>query len=263
MKEKGLNMALNKGKSLCFFSAKGGVGKTTNIINLAGILEQLEKKILIIDIDLYTGGIATYLNKPYEKSIYNVCDDILNNRVEEFNKYITKYDKYIDILPAPKDPRNANKIDPRTFENLLDSATSNYDIVLFDTNHALDDINLTILSLVDEIVFITTVDPMDLANLKSLLSIFNRLEYTNYKVLLNNSKDPNRNYLTTYDVKHILKHEVNYVITSNMYLKDMDKSVINGDIITLDKKFASIFPEDYQTFLHIATDILGGNKNEQ
>jgi MinD-like ATPase involved in chromosome partitioning or flagellar assembly len=259
---KGLYMAIKKGKSLCIFSAKGGVGKTTNLINIAGIFEQLEKKVLLVDIDLYSGGIATYLNKPYEKSIYNLCDDILNNRVEDFKNYITPYDKYIDILPAPKDPRTSNRIDPRTFESLVDMSTSEYDVVLFDTNHALDDINLTILSLVDEILFITTIDPMDLSNLKSLLSIFNRLEYTNYKVMLNYSKDPNRDYLTTYDVKHILKHEINYVLTSNLYLKEMDRHVMNGSIITLDKKFASIMPEDYQTFLHITTDLLGGNNHE-
>ena len=45
-------MKIKKGKSLCFFSAKGGVGKTTNLLNLAGILEQFDKKVLIIDMDL-------------------------------------------------------------------------------------------------------------------------------------------------------------------------------------------------------------------
>ena len=46
-----------KGKSLCLFSAKGGVGKTTTTINLAGIFKTLEKKILIIDLNLSSGGI--------------------------------------------------------------------------------------------------------------------------------------------------------------------------------------------------------------
>ena len=51
-------MSRNKGKALCLFSAKGGVGKTINAINLAGIFEQLEKKVLIIDFDLTGGDVA-------------------------------------------------------------------------------------------------------------------------------------------------------------------------------------------------------------
>ena len=61
-----------KGRSVCFFSAKGGVGKTTNLLSLAGIFEQLGKKVLVIDMDLYSGGIAAYLNRMNDKSIYHV-----------------------------------------------------------------------------------------------------------------------------------------------------------------------------------------------
>ena len=73
-------MKIKKGKSMCFFSAKGGVGKTVNILNLAGILEQLDKKVLIIDFDLGTGGIAASLNKRIKMSVYDMGEDILNNR---------------------------------------------------------------------------------------------------------------------------------------------------------------------------------------
>ena len=78
-------MKLKKGKSLCFFSAKGGVGKTVNLINLAGIFQQLDKKVLIIDLDLYGGSVANALNKKYDYSIYNLVDDMIFNWFESFD----------------------------------------------------------------------------------------------------------------------------------------------------------------------------------
>ena len=65
----------NKGISICVSSAKGGVGKTFMTLNLAGIYRILEKKVLIIDFDLASGGIATYLNVETSKSVYNLVDD--------------------------------------------------------------------------------------------------------------------------------------------------------------------------------------------
>ena len=80
----------NKGISVCITSAKGGVGKTITTLNLAGLYEQLEKKVLIIDFDLASGGISVALNMDINKSIYNLVDDYINNRYKEFKNYVTK-----------------------------------------------------------------------------------------------------------------------------------------------------------------------------
>ena len=159
-------MSRTKGKSICIFSSKGGVGKTITAINLAGIYEHLEKRVLLVDLDLSSGGITMALNTPFEKTIYNFFDDFNNNRYKNFADYITKYDDFIDILPSPKDPRQINKIDSKYIDILIDKAESNYDVVLIDTNHILDEINILTLDKVDDILFVLANDPLSLKNMK-------------------------------------------------------------------------------------------------
>ena len=67
------------GKSISFFSLKGGVGKTILAVNMAGIFESLNKKVLIMDLDLSGGGVNMALNKVADKTIFNFVDDYNNN----------------------------------------------------------------------------------------------------------------------------------------------------------------------------------------
>ncbi len=256
-------MSKTKGKSMCIFSSKGGVGKTITAINLAGVFEHLEKKVLLLDLDLSSGGISMALNRPFEKTIFNFVDDYNNNRYEEFKNYVTKYDEYIDILPCPKDPRQCNKIDAKYMDILIDKAESNYDIVLIDTSHILNEINVTTLDKVDRILFVLSNDPLDLKNMKSLMSIFKDSNTTNYKILLNNSRDPYKDYFSIFDIKNIIKANIDYTLSNNFYIKNMDSYIMNGEIITLQNKMAITFNKDYETFMTMALDLLEIGKEEK
>ena len=256
-------MAEKIGKAVCFFSAKGGVGKTTNLLNLAGILEQFEKKVLIIDMDLYSGAIATFLNKKFDKSIYHLALDIETANFTDIKDYTVQVDDYIDIICAPKDPRDANKIDASLIPNIIKNASYYYDVVLIDTNHALNDINLTILDSVDEIYFMMTNDPLDVKNMKSLIAIFKSLDINNYKVILNNSRDPFKDYFSLYELKKLIGHNIDYTISVEMYLKEMENLIMKGVIVSLDRKFSDVMSNDYHMFVVMATDILKGEVSDE
>lgn len=256
-------MSRMKGKSICIFSSKGGVGKTITTINLAGIFEHIEKKVLIVDLDLSSGGITMALNRPFEKTIFNFVDDYNNNRYKDFKDYITKYDEYIDILPSPKDPRQANKMDSKYIELLIDKAESHYDIVLIDTNHILDEINVVTLDKADSILFVLSNDPLDLKNMKSLISILKDSQVYNYKILLNNSCNPYKNYFSLFDIKNIIKANIDYTLTPSFFIKNIDNYIMNGEIITLQKKMPTTFNKDYETLMSIALDTIGNKEIEE
>lgn len=247
-------MIKKKGKTMCLFSAKGGVGKTITTLNLAGIFEQLEKKVLIMDLDLSNGGIAVALNQTFEKNMYNFMDDYNNNRYQNFQDYITKFDEYIDLLPSPKDPRQASKIDTKYIEIALDKAIYQYDVILIDTNHNFDEKNLVVLDYVDQILFLMLNDPLDVKNMKSLLSIFKDLNKTNYKILLNNSRDPFKKYFSIFDLRNLLKSNIDYTLSSEFYLKNIDDYIMNGKIISLEPKVANVFAKDYSVLMSIAAN---------
>ena len=147
-------MAINKGNILCLFGVKGGIGKSILATNIAGVASNMCKRVLIVDADLYGGSIAVHLNKPVNKTIYNFVDDYNNNRYENLKDYITVYNEYIDFIASPKDPRKSNKIDSSYLEIFLDKAKFNYDLIIIDTNHILDEINLSLLDKSDNILFV-------------------------------------------------------------------------------------------------------------
>ena len=244
-----------KGKTVCIYGAKGGIGKSVFVMNLAGVFSNLKKKCLILDLDLSNGAIACSLNANVNKTIYNFCDDYNNNRFNSMEDYITPYNDYISFIASPKDPRQANKIDPKYIEIIIDKCSYKYDCILIDTSYSLNEINVYALDKADQIIFMTNNDLVSLKNLKSILNIMQDNEFNNYKLLLNNSVNPNKNYFSLYDIKNILSANIDYLISASFYNKKLDSTIMNGGIMTLE----STNYKDYKVFELIASDILGGN----
>lgn len=249
-------MKSNEGKTFCMFSGKGGVGKTILALSLSGVYEAIGKKVLIIDFDLTSGSIALDLNKPFEKTIYHFMDDYSNHRFKSLEDYVIHYDSFIDVLPSPKDPRQASKIETKYIDILLTKAKQDYAIIIMDMSHVLNEFNLTILDETDEIVFVMNNDPMDLKNVKNILTIFHELNKENYCIVLNNSKDPMKKYFTDFDIKNIIKSNIDYTISNEFYIRNIDNYIMNGQIVTLQPKAPSVFNKDYATMTKLCIHLL-------
>ena len=250
------------GKIITVSSVKGGVGKTTITTNLAGLYYLMKKKVLIIDLDLYAGGVATLLNVNNKKDIYMLVDALSNNKQVELADYVSKYNNGIDILACPRDPRDVSKIESKYINKIFELAKHDYDIVLIDTSHSLDEVCLVAMDASYNTLFVITNDLVDIKNMKSMVSIFKEMGKNNYKIVLNNSRDTGRDYITLFDIRNMIKGNIDYTISKNFYIKNIDKYVLNGEILTLNKNINRFNSGDIKNMNKLALSLIEEVKEE-
>ena len=249
-------MAIPRAKVITIASVKGGTGKTTTALNLAGTYSLMKKKTLILDFDLYSGGIALSLNVDIKTDLYKLAYDMSVNKYKNINDYILNYNEYIDIIPAPKDPRYASKIEKKYINTILKKVITKYEVIIIDTNHVLDTTNLILFDKSDTIVYIVNNSPQDVKNLKSMISIHKDMEKENYVVILNESNMKLNEIFSNYDIKNIIKSNIDYTIPRTFYNKNINKFVIKGKIMLLDKNIRILNKKTIKTFNTLALDLL-------
>jgi len=249
-------MAIKKAKIITVSSVKGGVGKTTTALNLAGTYSLLKKKTLLLDFDLYNGAIALSLNIDIKTDLYKLTYDMSVNDYKNIEDYTLKYNDYIDIIPAPKDPRYANKIETKYINTIIKKVDVKYDVIIIDTCHELNATNLVLFDKSNTILYVMNNSPIDLKNLKSMLAIHKDMEKENYAVVLNESNNKLNQMFNRYDIKNIIKNDIDYTIPQTFYNKNINKYVLNGKIMILDKKIRMMNRKTVKTFNKIALDLL-------
>lgn len=221
-----------KGKIIAITSVKGGTGKTTTVLNIAGALHNKRKKTIIIDLDLTSGVISPILNIASSQNICTAAEDIENGRYEDIEKYIQKYNDYISIIPSSIDPRIALTINPKYIEKIISDLVYQYEYILIDTTHAINGVNVTIFDICDYILYIMSDDLMDIKNMKTMISIFNNIDSNKYKIILNQALVSS---IGNYEISSALGKAIDYIIPKGAYEKKIQKYNYNGQIIAIEK----------------------------
>ncbi len=199
-------------KIISVINQKGGVGKTTTVINLAAGLSMRGKKILVIDLDPQgnaTTGLGLSNTESSEQTIYSVLNG--NKKIYDVIKS-TKFDNLhlitsnVDLsgleVETAGDSRRAFKLKDELASILNDSRAS-YDYILIDCPPSLS--LLTIMALVasGSLVVPLQTEFFALEGLTQLMKTIERI-----KTSLNGSLDIRGILLTMYDKRNKLSGEV-------------------------------------------------------
>ena len=199
-------------KIISVINQKGGVGKTTSVINLAAGLTMKGKKILVIDLDPQgnaTTGLGLSNTENSELTIYsvlngnkNISQVIQSTKFENLNLVTSNVDLSGLEVETAGDSRRAFKLKDELASILNDSGTS-YDYILIDCPPSLS--LLTIMALVasDELVVPLQTEFFALEGLTQLMKTIERI-----KSNLNATLNIRGILLTMYDKRNRLSGEV-------------------------------------------------------
>ena len=199
-------------KIISIINQKGGVGKTTTVINLAAGLSMKGKKILVIDLDPQgnaTTGLGLSNTESSDTTIYNVLNGnkkisevIQRTSFENLNLITSNVDLSGLEVETAGDSRRAFKLKDELTSILNDSRAS-YDYILIDCPPSLS--LLTIMALVasDALVVPLQTEFFALEGLTQLMKTIKRIKNN-----LNPQLSIRGILLTMYDRRNKLSGEV-------------------------------------------------------
>lgn len=110
-------------------SSLASEGKTTTISNLATVMTELNKKILLIDLDLRKPTV----HKQFNLSNRTGLTDILLNK-DDYKGYVQNIYPNLDVITSGKIPSNPTEIiNSNAIKELIKKLSEHYDYIFLDT----------------------------------------------------------------------------------------------------------------------------------
>lgn len=118
-------------KSFLVASSEAAAGKSTTIANLAVVFAQQGKKVLLIDADVRKPSVHLTFKLQNRIGLTNVLTHLISANDAIQGTRVSENLSIISSGPIPPNP--SELLSSSAMQNLIDSASKNFDIVLIDT----------------------------------------------------------------------------------------------------------------------------------
>jgi pilus assembly protein CpaE len=155
--------------------AKGGVGATVTAVHLALAARASGRTVALVDLDLQSGDVASYLDVQYRRSVADLAGiHDVNPRVLQDAVYT--HDTGIALLLAPAEGERGEEVADRTARQVVSVLRSRYDVVVLDCGARMDAATAAAVEAADHALLVVTPDVIAVRAAKRMVRLWDRLQ---------------------------------------------------------------------------------------
>ncbi|NOZ06212.1 MAG: response regulator/pilus assembly protein [Chloroflexi bacterium] len=198
-----------KGRVITVYGAKGGVGTSTVVTNLAIAIREVTKtKVAIVDGSLQFGDVGVLLNLSSQRSIVDAVEQIDDLDEEFLAGLLITHSSGVKALLSPPKPEMAELVTTEHLTIILEKLRLIFDYIVIDTWTSFQEPTLTLFDLSDRIILLTTTEITAIKNTKTFFEVTEALTYEPEKILLVLNKHDPRGGIRVRDIEASVKHPV-------------------------------------------------------
>lgn len=155
--------------------AKGGVGATVTAVQLALAAGASGRSVALVDLDLQSGDVASYLDVQFRRSIADLAGiSDINPRVLQDAVYT--HDSGIGLLLAPGEGERGEEVTDRVARQVLSALRSRHDVVVVDCGSQMNSATAAAVEMADQALLLVTPDVVAVRAAKRMVRMWDRLQ---------------------------------------------------------------------------------------
>lgn len=155
--------------------AKGGVGATVTAVQLALAARASGHDVALVDLDLQSGDVASYLDVQFRRSIADLAGiSDINPRVLQDAVYT--HDSGVGLLLAPAEGERGEEVTDRVTRQVLSALRSRHDVVVVDCGAQMNSATAAAVEMADQALLLVTPDVVAVRAAKRMVRMWDRLQ---------------------------------------------------------------------------------------
>ncbi|GAB2818901.1 AAA family ATPase [Streptomyces chlorus] len=155
--------------------AKGGVGATLTAIQLALAAQASGRSTALVDLDLQSGDIASFLDVQFRRSVVDLAT-ITDISPRVLADAVFRHDTGVTLLLAPAEGERGEEVTDRAARHIVGALRSRYEVVVVDTGAQLVGAGAAAVETADTALLVTTPDVVSVRGAKRTVRMWDRLQ---------------------------------------------------------------------------------------